>query len=86
MNSYKVFLRLEAMDALRSVKGIQRGRISQFIDSLSRDPTQIGDYSELDEAQRHIEVKIVGQFAITYWSDHAVREVKGMDIHRADRP
>ena len=85
MRPYRVFLRLEAMESLRSVKGAQRTRISQFIDSLAREPSQSGDYSERDETQRLIEVKIIGQFAVTYWSDHAVSEVKVIDIRRADR-
>ncbi len=86
MNPYKVFLRLEAMESLKGVRGTQKARISRFIDSLASDPSQTGDYAEQDDTQRQIEIKVIGQFAITYWADHAVSEVKVTDIRRADRP
>lgn len=86
MKPYKVFLRLEAMESLRGIRAAQKNRISRFIDSLVDDPSQTGDYAEQDENQRQIEIKVVGQFAITYWADHAVNEVKVIDIRRADRP
>ena len=86
MKPYKVFLRLEAMEALRAIRSAERGRISKFIDSLGKDPSQSGDYAEQDETQRRIEIKVIGTYAITFWSDHAVNEVKVTDIRRADRP
>jgi hypothetical protein len=86
MKPYKVFLRLEAMDSLRSMSFGQRARISRFLDLLAEDPAQAGDFAEQDETQRPIEIKVVGQFAVTYWADHAVKEVKVTDIRRADRP
>ena len=86
MKPYKVFLRLEAMEALRGIRAAQKSKISRFIDSLADDPSQTGDYGEQDDTQRQIEIKVIGQFAITYWADHAVNEVKVTDVRRADRP
>lgn len=85
MSPYNIFLRLEATEAIRAVRGAQRTRISAFIDLLANDPFQVGDYTERDESNRQIEIKVIGQYAITFWSDHAVKEVKVVDIQRADR-
>ena len=85
MSPYKIFLRLEAAEAIRVVRGVQQTQISAFIDSLGTDPSQVGDYTERDESDRQIEIKVIGQYAITFWADHAVKEIKIADIRRADR-
>ena len=85
MSPYKIFLRLEAAETIRVVRGAQRTRISAFIDLLANDPSQLGDYTERDESDRQIEIKVIGQYAITFWADHAVKEIKVADIRRADR-
>ena len=82
----QVCLRLEAMDSLRGIKIEQRLRIARFLDSLAEDSGQSGGFSEQDETQREIEIKVIGQYAITCWADHAVNEVKITDVRRADRP
>ena len=70
---------------MRSIRGAQKNRLGLFVDSLSEDPFEEGDYSEKDETDRHIQVKVIGQYAVTFWSDHAVKEVKVVDVRRADR-
>lgn len=85
MSPYSVFLRLEAAEAIRTIRGAQRSRIVAFIDSLAKDPFQVGDYTEQDESDRNIEIQVIGQHAVIFWSDHAVKEVKVVDIRRADR-
>ena len=85
MSPYKIFLRLEAAEAIRVVRGVQQTQISAFIDSLGNDSSQVGDYTERDESDRQIEIKVIGQYAITFWADHAVKEIKVADIRKADR-
>ena len=86
MKPYEVFLRVEVMEVLRGIRPKQRANIGSFIDSLALHPFQRGDYSEEDKSQRQIEIKVIGQYAMTYWADHAVKEVKIVDIRRADGP
>jgi mRNA-degrading endonuclease RelE of RelBE toxin-antitoxin system len=85
MSPYNIFLRLEAAEAIRVIRGAQRTRISAFIDLLANDPFQVGEYTERDESDRQIEIKVIGQYAIIFWSDHAVKKVKIVDIRRTDR-
>jgi hypothetical protein len=56
-----------------------------FVASLSSNPYSHGDFTEKDEEGRDVFVKIVGRYAITYWADHSVCEVKVTHIKRADQ-
>lgn len=85
MKPYRIFVRMEAAEILRAIRGGQRSSAAAFIDSLSGDPNKTGDYSERDETGRNLEIKVIGSFAITYWADHAAAEVKVVDVRRVDR-
>jgi mRNA-degrading endonuclease RelE of RelBE toxin-antitoxin system len=82
---YEVFLRSEAVQSMRSIPNTARRRISALIDSLSADPALNGDYQISDRTGRSIEIKILQSYAITFWVDHAAREIKVIDISHADR-
>ena len=86
MKPYAVYLRIEAAELLTSVASQNRRRIENFVDSLSGNPFKTGDYTETDAAGRPIQIKILGNFAIAFWADHAVKEIKVVAIVRADRP
>ncbi len=85
MSDYNLFLRAEAIAALKETKGLQRRQLVTFIDLLGTNPNIAGDYTEADDTGRSIEIKVTGQFAITFWTDHAAKEIKVVDIRRADR-
>jgi hypothetical protein len=72
------------MEVMRSVRADQRRRLSTFIDSLVNDPFQAGDYTESDDTLREIQIKIIGHYAVAFWTDHAATEVKITNIARAD--
>lgn len=82
---YEIFLRSEAIHALRMTRGKSRRQISAFIDSLSTNSLLEGDYQVRDSSDREIQIKIIGAYAITFWSDHPAREVKIIDIRKADQ-
>ena len=84
MKPYRIFVRMEAAEILRAIRGNQRTSVVAFIDSLSGAPNNPGDYSEHDETGRQLEIKVIGSFAISYWADHAVSEIKVVDVRRAD--
>lgn len=85
MPLYEVFLRSEAIHALRMNRGKSRRQISAFIDSLAANPLSEGDYQVRDSSGREIQIKIISAYAITFWSDHPAREVKIIDIRKADQ-
>ena len=86
MKPYAVYLRIEAAELLKSVATRNRRGIENFVDTLSGNPFKTGDYAETDAAGRPIQIKILGNFAVAFWADHAVKEIKVVAIVRADRP
>ena len=82
---YEIFLRSEAIKSLGEIRGTPRKAIAGFIDSLALDPSSTGDYTVEDATGRVICIKVLGTQAVTFWADHAVKEIKITDIRSADR-
>jgi len=57
----------------------------EFIRSLAGDPYKPGDFTDKDATLRLGQIKIVGQYAITYWVDAPVKAVMIVDIQPADK-
>ena len=83
MRPYKVLVTHEILSLSRPPAG-QRQKIISFLESLSGSPSQIGDYEEKDDIGRPVQIKVIGDYALTFWADHAVSEVKVTRIERAD--
>ena len=64
--------------------GVQRRRIMDFIYSLRDSPDTPGDFSDKDASLRTRQVKLIGDYAITYWVDSPVNAVMVIDVRRAD--
>jgi hypothetical protein len=83
MRPYAVFLHADVFNNLPT-QGSSRRPILAFLEQLGPDPFQTGDYQETDAAGRPSEVKVIGKYAVAYWADHAVREVKVLRLELAD--
>lgn len=84
MRPYAIYINEAALDsAPRS--GLQREKIFSFIRSLADNPNTLGDFSESDDEHRIVQVKIIGRYAVTFWTDHAVSEIKVTHIKSADK-
>jgi len=70
---YELFIRHEVYHELRAASRPSRNRILTFMESLPADPFQSGDYSEADETGRPCQVKIIGKYAMYFWTDHAAK-------------
>jgi len=82
---YEVYLRTEAFEFLRHRHSDERNRLLKLLHQLGRDPYRRGDFSERDLNGREIQVLIFQRYAITYWPDHAVKELKVIDVRYADK-
>jgi hypothetical protein len=82
---YDVYLRIEAFEFLRHRHGDERNRLLRLLHELGRDPYRHGDFVEPDPSGQDIQVLIFQRYAISYWADHAVKELKVIDIRYADR-
>ena len=85
MEPYRVLVTIEILQQTKPARR-DRDRILRFLEQLGRTPGQRGDYEELDEVGRSVQIKVIGKYALTYWADHAVKEVKVTRIEPADRP
>ncbi len=65
--------------------GVHRQRIMDFIRSLREHPDTRGDFTDKDASLRERQVKIVGDYAVTYWLDAPVSIVMVVDVRPADK-
>lgn len=65
--------------------GIQRTKIMDFIRGLRNQPDTCGDYCDKDASLRERQIKIVGDYAITFWHDAPARVVMVVDTRPADK-
>ena len=84
MAEYQVYLHLGLLDAVPK-SGSQRQKIMDFIYGLRQLPRTEGDYTDKDASLRIRQIKIIGDYAITYWLDDPVKIVMVVDVRLADR-
>jgi hypothetical protein len=60
----------------------ERRELLAVCDDLARTPSQRGAEQVIDEAGRTNEVIYTAHFRVTYWADHAVKELRIMDVRR----
>ena len=85
MTSYRVFIAAEVIATLRKCAKKEQQIITRLFDELAQEPFRPGDYAEQDEIGRPIQVIITGSSAVCFWADHAVKEVKIVDLKSAGR-
>lgn len=74
MPPFEVFLHLELLEQVPKSRR-RREMVTKFIYGLRANPHTPGDFSEKDESLRIRQVKIIGDFAVTYGVDDAVKAV-----------
>ena len=84
MANHDVYLHLGLLEAVPRA-GAHRRRIMDFIKSLRENPDTQGDITDRDDTDRIRQIKVIGDYAITYWHDSAVNTVMVVDIRHADR-
>ncbi|MBI5774949.1 MAG: hypothetical protein HZA89_14565 [Verrucomicrobia bacterium] len=83
MQPYRVFIAAEVIATLKACRSGERRLITRLLDELADDPFRTGDYVERDDIGRPIQVLIIGSRAVCFWADHAVKEVKIIDLRQA---
>ncbi|MDP3068971.1 MAG: hypothetical protein Q8N18_01725 [Opitutaceae bacterium] len=83
MQDHEVYLHLGLLEAVPK-SGSQRKAIMEFIRNLRVQPFTRGDFTDKDTAHRERQIKIVGDYAITYWLDAPAKIVMVVDIRPAD--
>lgn len=80
VSPYTIYLRKPVHQSLNKINKTKKRKIEAFIESLSNDPFNEGDFLETDSTGRTIFTVIVEGYAVTYFSDHAVAEVKILEL------
>ena len=81
--SYSVFVESHIAELFPQMKFKERNQFLRLFRKLRNDPFMEGDYVERDHIGRLLQVLIVGQHAVVFWADHAVNEVKVIDLRFA---
>ncbi len=77
---YRVLLDIEALECLPK-SGIRRQSVLSFVKGLSQFAHLGGDFEVSDpETRRNFQVTTIAGFALTWWIDTPVSEVKVVDI------
>ena len=84
MPRYDVFMHLGLLEGMPKT-GMQRRAIMDFIYDLRDNPHIAGDFTDQDASLRTREVKLIGDYAITYWVDSPVKTVMIVDVRPADK-
>ena len=83
MLDYCLFINIEILDSIKSIRGSRRVEINEFLLRLRSDPSMKGDFQK-DKEGRTLEVKVFGKYSIYFWADHAVKEVKVVELLKSD--
>lgn len=84
MPNYDVYMHIGLLDAVPKT-GVQRRKILDFIHHLREHPDTVGDFTDKDASLRERQIKVIGDYAITFWSDAPVKRVMVVDVSLSDR-
>ena len=84
MPGYELYLHIGVLDSVPKA-GTQRRRILDFIRHLREHPDTCGDFTDKDASLRERQIKVVGDYAITFWLDAPVKIIMVVDVSPADR-
>ena len=74
--AYEIVAPLTVFEAVRTIRRSDRLQIEEFLHRLTRQPSSPGDFEAPADDGRTHQVKIVGDWLVSYWPDHAVREIR----------
>ncbi len=77
---YAYSLHERAIEAVIAAEDSERAELLWLFESLAREPDRRGTENVIDEAGRTNEVTYTARFRVVYWPDHAIKEVRIMDV------
>lgn len=76
MSAYDYALGEGAVQAFAALPPRRRGQLLRLFEAMIRQPNQAGDYQEVGISGRPYEVKLIDELILTWWVDHAAKEVR----------
>ncbi len=81
---YRLVLNEDAARFLVQASRPAQRRLNVVLDELKTSPFRLGDLQELDEEGRENEILAIGNWMVTYWTDHAAREIRVTRLESTD--
>lgn len=78
--SYEPVLSSKATGVLLGFSKSKQRKVIGLLYQVASYPSQFGDYSEIDSTGRDVQFLLIGDFLIGFWADHAVQELRIVDI------
>ena len=82
---YRLLISIEVIEFMERLPSGTRRMLRNAVAVIRDDPLGRSDAEDYDEIGRLLQIAIVGDYALTYWVDHADRHIKILDVHAADR-
>jgi hypothetical protein len=82
--AFEVVLHGQAWHLPAATQGATRRQLLAVLDQVAADPFPIGDLQQLESGGRVHEVVLLGNWLVTYWADHAAREIRVVALELAD--
>lgn len=80
MPRYRTVFTRQALDFICRAGDEEMHELDAWLDRIEAQPGLSGDYAETDDVGRVLQVICRQWVAVTYWTDHAVRDVRVMKI------
>jgi hypothetical protein len=77
---YEPVLSSQAVAFLVGLSKPRQRKLIDLIFQLSENPSQVGDYSEPDDAGRTVQFMLIRNVVIAFWADDAVKELRIVEI------
>ncbi|MDR1280671.1 MAG: hypothetical protein LBK99_07590 [Opitutaceae bacterium] len=81
---YELVLGEAAVFRLVAASKAEQRRIGRLLDRIKAEPFWKGDLRESDTEGRIHEIVLDGDWLVTFWTDHAAREVRVVRIEEVD--
>jgi hypothetical protein len=75
-SAYRWVAHQQAVEFVLRLPSARRRYLIEQLDRLVNDPFQEADATLEEPTGRTLQLKIAGPFIITYWADHAVKEIR----------
>ena len=70
----------QAVEFIVALSKPRQRKLIGLISQLAENPSQVGDYSEPDEAGRSVQFLLIRDLMIAYWADDAAKELRIVEI------
>jgi hypothetical protein len=82
-SGFEPVLSSKAIGFIYSLRKPKQRKLIDLIYRIAGVPSQIGDYESRDDTGREVQHIKIGDLIISFWADHAVKELRIVDIEEA---